>query len=197
VTSTFLAALLLSFWAMPTLALGQSFTCPALLLEHEQPGKSVSTAEAEEHKRRDFGIVMSPRFSASVMDQPFFNGLEQVRTARGTEFRKNGHVVQSYPESFVITMRPVTICQPDCIKNAVIPPELWDLHFKARWLGSGWKNLRVIESKMITEPWPELGPWRIFYRLQIPAKDVPLTDFLELHMLSKGGKEIGCMRPHL
>jgi len=198
VTSNFLAAFLISVcWAMPLLALGQSFTCPALRLEREQTGHPVSPMEPLEDIRRGGGIVNFPRFTANVMDQPFFKGLEQVRTADGIEFRKNGHAVQSYPDSFVMTMRPIAGCQPDCIKSAVIPPELWDLHFKARWFGSVRKNLGAVQSKMITEPWPELGPWKIFYRLHIPAKNVPLTDVLELHMLSKGGKEVACIGAHL
>jgi len=122
VTSNFLAAFLLSVcWAMPLLALGQSFTCPALRLEREQTGHPVSPMEPLEDIRRGGGIVNFPRFTANVMDQPFFKGLEQVRTADGIEFRKNGHAVQSYPDSFVMTMRPIAGCQPDCIKSAVIP----------------------------------------------------------------------------
>jgi hypothetical protein len=50
---------------------------------------------------------------------------------------------------------------------------------------------------MITEPWPEFGPWRIFYRVQIPANNIPLTDVLEIHMLSKGSKEVACVGAHL
>lgn len=136
-------------------------------------------------------------FYADLSADKFFNGLERIRRSNQVEFRKNHQPVLVYPDLVVMELWAFGNCGsgPDKI-TAPLPPELHNLRFRATWMGSVQRDLGYVGSELLTEPWTESGPVRQFYRLQIPAKDVPLTDELEVHIFSKNGTELGCMRGH-
>jgi len=136
-------------------------------------------------------------FNADLSAGKFFNGLERIRKSHQVEFRKNHQTVLVYPDSVVMEIATFGGCgsRPDSLTTP-LPPELQNLRFKAKWIGSLQRDAGFVRSELLREPWTELGHSRQFYRLEIPAKGVPLSDDLEVHIFSKQGAEIGCMRGH-
>jgi hypothetical protein len=135
----------------------------------------------------------------------FFKGFERSDTPNGTQFRKSGQVVSQFPDTVVLE---VTTKVDDCAPRSLwiipivtsaspLPPELLGLRFRLRWTGSSTKDLGEVGPELLTEPWPELAQPERFYRMQIPSKGVPLTDNLEIRILTKAGNQIGCISGHI
>jgi len=132
----------------------------------------------------------------------FFKGLERSETPNGTQFRKSGQVVSEFPSDGVLE---VTVKVHDCPQEtfsalsmitspSTLPPELLGLRFRVKWTGSATRDLGEVESELLSEPWPELRPAEKFFRMQIPSKDVRLTDTLEVRILTKTGNQVGCIK---
>ncbi len=63
----------------------------------------------------------------------------------------------------------------------------------------GWAHNRKIlaknvPSEFLLEPWREHRDPEAFYRMRIPAQDIPLTDVLEVLILSKSGEQLACIK---
>jgi hypothetical protein len=136
-------------------------------------------------------------FDAGVAG-PFFHGLVRVEKPGGSEFRKNGQLVQAYSDSLVLEIEPRITAVPDWWGNPPsIPAQLMDLRFHLKWTGPETRDLGDVQSELLTEPWPELRTPRKWYRLEVPAQNVPLTDNLEIRILSSAGKQISCISGHI
>ena len=146
-------------------------------------------------------------FSADLSGQ-LFDGLERIRQADGFEFLKNRQVVSKYSDFVILEIEPqvfhlspwverVLLGTISQLPNTVLPDEFLNLRFKLKWIGSAVRELGEVEAELLTEPWTELRPPSKFYRLQVAAKDVPLTDNLEIRILTAGGKQIGCISGHI
>src|SRR5208282_6027923 len=81
--------------------------------------------------------------------------------------------------------------------NAPPPAELFSLRFQVRWTGSSTRELGELPSELLSEPWPEQREPEHFYRIEIPAKGVPLEDSLEIRILTRTGEQIGCIRGNI
>jgi hypothetical protein len=66
-----------------------------------------------------------------------------------------------------------------------------------RWLGAEQKDLGEVESDFRYEPWRESLTPMVFYRMRIPAQDIPLTNDLEVVIFSKTGEQLACIKGHL
>ncbi len=151
-----------------------------------------------------FGSLSLPRdkpcavLNADLSAGKFFNGLERIRKSHQIEFRKDHQTILVYPDLIVMEVATFGGCGsgPDSLA-APLPPELQNLRFKAKWIGSVQRDAGYVHSELLTEPWTELGHPRQFYRLEIPAKDVPLIDDLEVRIFSQDGTELGCICGHL
>jgi len=136
------------------------------------------------------------------LSSPYFKGLERINKLGQVEFHKNGNPTSDYPDSVVLEIQPhVHQCSPWLdgyeYEAEVVPPEFLNLRFQLKWLGSKTQELGEIEAELRTEPWPELRPPERFYRLQVPTKNLRLTDTLEIHILSPSGKQLACITGHL
>ena len=58
-------------------------------------------------------------------------------------------------------------------------------------------DLETIDGKLLQDPWPELSTSENFFRLEIPAKGIPLDDSLEVHISNREGKQLGCILGHI
>lgn len=71
--------------------------------------------------------------------------------------------------------------------------EFKDLRFRAKWTGSGEKDLGEIPSKLTARSskglWTETPP-KVFYPLQLYAEDLPTSGSFEIEVLSKDGNHI-------
>jgi hypothetical protein len=140
----------------------------------------------------------------------FFKGLERTPLPEGYAFVRNGQPVTTYPDDIVLDVEPkiwncpgwwVTTPSPSPIPNALqlfpLPSEIRDLRFELVWKGSQRRELGEVPAELKTEPFTELGPAEQFFRMQISSKDVPLTDSVEIHVVSKAGKQLACIQGHL
>ncbi len=126
--------------------------------------------------------------------------LERSPTSRGPEFRLDSKPVTSFPETVVVEVSPPADCAPGWrpeTRPAVKPPEMANLKFRARWLGRTTRDLGEVDAKLLHEPWPELSRSEPFFRMQIPAKGVPLTDTLEVRILDDTNRQLGCIAGHI
>jgi len=151
-------------------------------------------------------------FSADVAG-PFLRGLKSVRHDSDTEFTRNGLAVLNYPDSVTLEIEPRSLlCRTTWDSNwdplplrawtgsiplgpvpAKVPPldpDLRDLRFQIRWVGSVEKDLGEVPSELIKEMWWEFGRPITFYRLNISGQQIPLTDSLEIQILSRDGKPL-------
>jgi len=135
----------------------------------------------------------------------FFKGLERSETPNGTQFRKSSHLVSKFPDRVVLeVVTKVSDCGPESLwiipvitSATTLPPELLGLHFRVKWTGSSMRDLGEVEPELLTEPWPEFRQPETFYRIEIPSKGMLLTDNLEIRILTKTGKQIGCISGHI
>lgn len=151
-------------------------------------------------------------FSADISG-PFLKGLKSVRHDRDTEFTRNGLAVLNYPDSVTLEIEPHSLlCRttwdsdwdplplgtwtasiplgPMPSKAPPLDPDLRDLRFQIRWVGSVEKELGEVPSELIKEMWWEFGRPTTYYRLNISGQQIPLTDSLEIQILSKDGKPL-------
>ena len=139
------------------------------------------------------------------LEGSFFQKLVRIDGPGGGKFFKNGQRVETFPESVRLEVEPWVFdysrWDPHLFLMAPwpskIPEEFLELRFHLRWTGSESRDLGEVRSKLITEVWPELRlPWK-WYTLEVPAKNVSLTDNLEIRILSSAGKQLGCISGHI
>ena len=133
----------------------------------------------------------------------FFDGLESRNTQAGLQFRKGDQLVERFPPEATIIIRVLT-------SHCVGPPDPHDFHpgftfdekfistlqFKAFWqrglerrradlalFTSGESGQDSFENDFRISEW--------VYVLKIRCLDVPLTDSLNLEILSYDGKRVG------
>lgn len=154
----------------------------------------------------ELGLVQVQRITRcvtydAVLSGDFFKNLVRVKDQQGSHFLKTGQATDAFSGDLVLEVGPRPYA---CIGEAgtwtvtAAPPESSvDLRFMVRWLGSEKRDLGEVQSKFNYEPWQE---WRnpvAFYRMRIPAQDIPLTDDLEVTIFSKTGEQLACIKGHL
>ncbi len=156
------------------------------------------------------GITTYQQFTRGVsfvagLGGPFLQGLVRSDGPSGRVFQKNGQRVEIFPdsvaleiESWVTNNSLLTIDPLATLPGqSGAPEELLNLHFRLKWIGSVTRDLGEVRSDLITEVWPELRPPRKWYKIEVPAKNVPLDDNLEIRILTNEGKQLGCISGHL
>ncbi len=139
----------------------------------------------------------------AVLSGDFFKNLERREKSGRAQFRKNGQTVTAYAGDIVLEIGlHHSFCSAeigDWEPNGPPSPEaVQDLHFKVRWLGEQQpKDLGEVPSEFLVEPWREQMEPDAFYRMKIPAQDIPLTDDLEVVILSNSGEQLACVRQHI
>jgi hypothetical protein len=123
---------------------------------------------------------------------------------------RNGQPVTAYPDNILLDVEPkvwhcpgwwVTTPSPSLAADALqlfpLPPELLDLRFELVWKGSQRRELGEVPAEFKAEPFTELRKAERFFRLEVSSKDVLLTDSLEIHVLSRSGKQLACIQGRL
>ncbi len=143
-------------------------------------------------------------FEAVLLGE-FLVGLERSDTPMGTGFRKSGQLISEFPDNVLLNVTPrISECDPESLSimptralEIRLPPDLMELRFRISWTGSTARALGELESDYFVEPSSDLRPPERFYRIEVPSKGVPLTDNLEVRILSKAGSQIGCIGGHI
>lgn len=66
-----------------------------------------------------------------------------------------------------------------------------------RWLGTKEKDFGELPSEFFYEPWREFSYPAPYYRMHVPADDIPITDDLEVVIFASSGEELACLKGHL
>jgi len=140
-------------------------------------------------------------FYASL-DGPFFRGLVRVDKPDGPEFYKGSQLVKTFTNEFVLEIEPRLTKTFDWFEigsgAAGVPEEFRTLRFHLRWKGADSRDLGEVPSKMealqLTLPLAPPPEWHI---LKVPTDNVPLTDDLEIRILSSTGQQLGCISGHI
>jgi hypothetical protein len=153
------------------------------------------------------GVAYFERLTSSVlydavMSGKFFKDLEWIADGEHGRFHKNGQPVTNYTGDIVLGVAP----HPHFFSDELgawepIGPEppnaTVNLRFMVRWLGAEQRDLGEVEPEFLYEPWRELLTPTAFYRMRIPAQDVPLTDDLEVLIFSRTGEQLACVKGHI
>lgn len=137
----------------------------------------------------------------------FFSGLRRTDAAEQAGFRKNGQLIQTYDGPLTLEVIPYMKPHPRYLFSTMgavmgwgdphLPGWLLNLRFRIKWVGSESRDLGEVPAELGHEPWPDESHPRKMYQIAVPAQDVPLTDGLEVHILSPAGTQLGCIRGHI
>ncbi len=156
----------------------------------------------------DFEQLVSLEGFQAYLSGNFFSGLKRKETASQAEFRKDGRLVQTYDGSLDLEIIPWIKPHPLYLFLTMVvvmgwgpnrlPESLLNLRFHIKWVGSDTRDLGEVPSKLEQIPWSKDGTIsRKVYRIQVPAQGVPITDSLEIHILSAAGTQLGCISGHI
>jgi len=135
----------------------------------------------------------------------FFHDVRRTNTSGTLKFYTKGKLLTTYTGSLVLEITPSVsphprweLSTPQVFRGTVpLPKWLQALRFRIKWVGPESRDLGEVPSEPGDQPWPELTMPEKWYRLNIPAQDVPLADSLEIHILSAAGKQLGCISGHI
>jgi hypothetical protein len=144
-------------------------------------------------------------FFTAGLSGEFFDDLKRTNASGGVEFRKKGKLISAYSGSLILEVTPKVTPDlwqplwtlPVVISKKPLPDWLQTLRFRIQWVGSNSRDLGEIPSELELEPWPDVSGPKQWYRLEIPAHDVPITDRLEIQILLANGKQVGCISGHI
>jgi hypothetical protein len=71
------------------------------------------------------------------------------------------------------------------------------LRFHMTWVGAETRDLGEVPAEFKTQPRPHGLPSDNGYQMEIPARDVPISDTLQIQILSATGDQLGCVCGHL
>jgi hypothetical protein len=119
----------------------------------------------------------------------FFNGLERIDTPQGSEFRRNSHPVDFFPDYLTLEINiRIEVCDADMYTPAKTPDIIKGIQFRVQWK----RGLYLRPAANVTiERKPlqmEEGDNRMLYVIKLRDHSVPLSDHLILSVISANGK---------
>lgn len=135
----------------------------------------------------------------AVLSGDFFKGLQRTDKSGQAQFHKKGQTVGTYTGGLVLEIGlRHGFCSAEIGEwvptGPPLPEAAQDLRFMVRWLGTQQTDIGEVQSEFLLEPWREQKEPEAFYRMRIPAQDIPLTDILEVLIFSKSGEQLACMK---
>jgi hypothetical protein len=150
-------------------------------------------------------LVREVEFEAHLRND-FFSGLSRTGPTEAPEFRKNGRALQTYDGSLGLGKIPFVLPHPRYLflttevvmgwGDPHLPEWLLNLQFHIKWVGPESRDVGELPAELESQPWSK-NYTRKVYQIAVPARDVPLTDTLEVHILSAAGTQLGCIRGHI
>jgi hypothetical protein len=138
----------------------------------------------------------------SFLAGEFFTNLKLMPTPGGVECRRDKKLVSNYSGSLTLTVLPATRKEPRWVgSNSSMIIGGWrftdalkDLRFHILWVGSDSRDLGEVPAELKTSSFAKGFPLEGAYTMKVPADNVPITDSLEVHILSSSGTQLGCIR---
>src|SRR5258706_4148614 len=110
----------------------------------------------------------------------FFSGLRVLKTPDGTEFKKDGTLFRTFPEHLIVDVHVAIFKCPVRPDQMELPSYgegfMSETSFQLGWKGA-FGDLRPV-SQLSTHEQHQRPSLQWDYFLELPAKDVPLTDSL-------------------
>lgn len=175
-------------------------------------GKSLSRLHSDSQEDQTYkqgyelGMVLVQRITRcvtydAVLSGDFFKGLQSIKEKQSFHFVRAGQTANAFDGDLVLEVEPHPY---NCVGETgtwiqtVPPPESsLGLRFMVRWLGSVQRDLGEVQSELKYEPWGEWNNPVAFYRMRIPAHEIPLNDDLEITIFSKTGEQLASLKGHL
>ena len=135
----------------------------------------------------------------------FFNKLRLVPTSGSNEYRRDGVLVSKFSGPLSLTVVPFWIPNPQWMHLDArtlmggnrFTESLKGLRFHINWVGPETRDLGEVPAELRTHAGAHGLPPDNEYQMEIPAQDVPISDTLEIHILSAAGDHLGCVCGHL
>ncbi|MFY9801856.1 MAG: hypothetical protein WA211_00515 [Candidatus Acidiferrales bacterium] len=145
-------------------------------------------------RRGDVCVNLTPVLQSG----DFFDGLERIDTAQGSEFRKNSRVITNFPDYMIVEMNVrIEDCDTDVYTPAPTPDFVKSMHFRVQWKRGVY--LRPVGSVSIESKPVRMdeGDNRMLFVLTIRDRNVPLTDHLIVSVIGSDGKLMSRMSARL
>jgi hypothetical protein len=135
----------------------------------------------------------------------FFTNLKILPAPGDVEFRREKELVTKFSGSLSLIVRPAIRKEPHWVGSTSstvmggwrFTDALKGLRFHILWAGSDSRDLGDVPAELKSQVWVKSFPPENWYEMEIPAQDVPITDSLEIHILSAAGTQLGCISGHL
>jgi len=128
----------------------------------------------------------------------FFNGLERIDTAQGSEFRRNSQTVDFFPDYLTLEINiRIEVCDANIYTPAKTPDIIRGMQFRVQWKRGLYLRPAAnvsIERKTLQM---EEGDNRMLYVIKLRDHSVPLSDHLILSVISASGKIMSRMSARL
>jgi hypothetical protein len=175
----------------PTGALAQSSEGNAGRIHEYKDNVPLSTGQI---RRGSVCVNFIPMLQAA----DFFNGLERIDTAQGSEFRKNSRPVANFPNFITLEINVrIEDCDADVYTPVKTPDFVNGLHFRLEWK-RGLDLRPAVNVSIERKPlMMQDGDNRMLFVVKIRDHDVPLTDHLILSVVGADGKLMSRMSARL
>jgi hypothetical protein len=139
------------------------------------------------------------------LDGEFFTHLKLMPAPGGVELRKNHVSVSNFSGSLALTVTAAIRKEPHWMGSSSsmvmggwrFTDALRGLRFRLNWGGSESRDLGEVPAELKSQVLVKNFPPENWYEMEVPAQDVPITDSLEIHILSAAGSQIGCISGHI
>jgi|ERR1051325_2529551 hypothetical protein len=155
-------------------------------------------AQIKAKKTTEFGTAVETGFALAryhdtciafqmfLLPGKFFEGLRKVDSPDGPEFRRGNQVFHTFPDSLVVGLQatayrcsdPAGQAQPLDLANGLLS----NVSFEASWKAGAQLHPTAIKSRQL-RPTRLSSRWNYF--LEIPAKDIPLTNDLVIEISAR------------
>jgi hypothetical protein len=143
-------------------------------------------------------------FQAQVTGD-FFTNLRRVSNRSRVQFRRKKELVSKYSGTLTLSVRPTMRREPHRVASST--PEVtggWrfenalrGLRFHVQWVGPEPRDLGELPAELRTSSAANGTPLEGLFEIRVPADHVPITDTLQVHILSWAGVQLGCVSGHL
>jgi hypothetical protein len=172
-----------------------------------RPRTSWASGNARPQKKTEFGTGVEVGFGIAkyhhtcvifrifFISNEFFNGLKEIKTGGGASFQKHGTQYDKFPDHLIVDVEASVDL---CASNYGTPFDygaglIEGASFEVNWQGlreTQTRSASLMSTKMLHRP----GRRKWDYFLEIEAKDVPLTDTLDVDVsLRKGMSQASLM----
>jgi hypothetical protein len=135
----------------------------------------------------------------------FFADLDLIPKTGPIELRRKGDLVSNFSGPLFLTVntaiswRPHSMIgmTPNSMGGWRFTDALRGLRVHLLWIGPVTRDMGEVPADLETYPVAKGQVLEGRYNMEVPVSDVPITDSLEIHILSPDGTQLGCINGHI